>query len=1286
MSDVYTSSLNAINASLHSYTSKEDRDAANVYLEQLKTQEICMLTMLQILTTDHPSHNDSNRQLALSILNDWIKVWWNNITTENQLIIRDSILTLLRSVTGTNSGGFRNKLASILANIAERQYPQHWPTFLDDIVNLWSTSTITYIKEICILTLSYVIEDCVDGDFNTSLPTLRRQDILTGIKNSLSILLQVIYDFLSQCAVEVTVRPCNEATRLCVATLNLIGTFCSFAKSTELCCQGRDFTIIITQLLSTSTIQNEAVNVLYEITGQKLDTLQVQNLMQIIYNSPVSSLPQDEENSLTFQRVYAEAVYQLVSSNISCILDQRLVATAGWTDFLGQYFSLMSKLLDQPSRRLAADVISSWVRILKDPAVNQLSWVQELIPFLLRTYMGKTRRLVWDVENECPCNAQEENQADEFDEYSEYTEFRNNFNNQLRSLTDVITDKFPTIAAQFITEQVVVVINSSTDMAAQSQSLGTSPADSLVIRQWETVLVVFGNVCAKLSASDHSNSNSNEMSAAWASVTHAIEAIIQWNVRECNPDPSLCSLLSCQIIKSIVDSAPILRKSSIHLQAALTTLTNIFTSWPQGDTFYIKRMHAASAAIAQLSDLCIDEIFQNIEMATSLVKQLIAWVSSPEVSSDDACSFREALVVLSEKFPESGGRSNILQAALGTLVEDLNTHSTQMFSNPQTLLETIYAEATTNPRTQNTLASLNHSLGSIMLASKRISPPMFPLDVWTHGNTVTSSDLETLLPFTVVWQGILPLLLTISRTLHGVWDPTFRSNVSQTPMGPMYVPSKDLLMQHVLGTAKKDSSTSYGNTGGKNVPELIATDLTVCRQQLYHLLGQACVHKTFYVWSQRQIFLNELPSLVLTMENHHVSMLMSRFVEPFVLNAPPCCYQEVGNFLQVFLSDVLMRLGVAWGPEVSSTGTGGTFEQTVYHSCSIPIFTGTGSSYAGLSVEEIATARCGLVTEVTSAYSSLLAVMGCIRGYLAATTPTPGSANTNANAVPSPIDNKKKTAAALKSTKGGKKNTKHKLPEEFIGPPSIGKKSNQSTEATRQAQKEARRKALKELIMGDINPGLTKSYVLSIVSLLCLPDANACRTSVALSRSLAMQAHTDTRLLSVVGKDCFSAVFSVLVKQEAWSTDLSWDLIDFIQDIYCSIVLGLESDTDRQPLTASPAQQHAAGLVLNVLQQAGVSNEAVNALDVQLNRTKSSKRRREYFKDFLTSLITSLNIPSVTDGTGDAAAGSIFKKNIPKILDIRQRLVKKASTKNKTNIMSTDAHFSLANLFDDDDL
>ena len=74
---MYHDSVGAMRASLSSSTSKENRSLVDAYLSRLKEDRQCLEIMMHVLTVESENHDDFIRMMSLTILNDWLKIWWN---------------------------------------------------------------------------------------------------------------------------------------------------------------------------------------------------------------------------------------------------------------------------------------------------------------------------------------------------------------------------------------------------------------------------------------------------------------------------------------------------------------------------------------------------------------------------------------------------------------------------------------------------------------------------------------------------------------------------------------------------------------------------------------------------------------------------------------------------------------------------------------------------------------------------------------------------------------------------------------------------------------------------------------------------------------------------------------------------------------------------------------------------------------------------------------------------------------------------------------------------------
>jgi hypothetical protein len=202
--EVYRFTLEALNGSLSSHISKVNREQCERFLQDLKQQETCMSVVSRILAEDDSVCNQFIKLLALTILNDWIKLWWNKVPEGTKLSIKQLSLDLLNSSLAlSDSGAMRMKIAVILSNVAERVFPQYWSTFIQEMTSLWQSSPFGR-QDVILKALEIVVVDSIDADFNSVLPTLRRQEIVTGLVEAQSLLYETSFGYLQYCFQEYT--------------------------------------------------------------------------------------------------------------------------------------------------------------------------------------------------------------------------------------------------------------------------------------------------------------------------------------------------------------------------------------------------------------------------------------------------------------------------------------------------------------------------------------------------------------------------------------------------------------------------------------------------------------------------------------------------------------------------------------------------------------------------------------------------------------------------------------------------------------------------------------------------------------------------------------------------------------------------------------------------------------------------------------------------------------------------------------------------------------------------
>jgi hypothetical protein len=145
--------------------------------------------------------------LCLKIMEDWIFLRWNEIGRDEKLFIRSGVMKLLENQSIYEKlPAARTKLAKIIVEIAKRDFPQEWPTFLEEIIQHWAQDVLpkskvspppplspSDVSQICLMVFQFLSEDAIDPDFNSSLPSKRKEEIIGGMQSALPALLSFCY-------------------------------------------------------------------------------------------------------------------------------------------------------------------------------------------------------------------------------------------------------------------------------------------------------------------------------------------------------------------------------------------------------------------------------------------------------------------------------------------------------------------------------------------------------------------------------------------------------------------------------------------------------------------------------------------------------------------------------------------------------------------------------------------------------------------------------------------------------------------------------------------------------------------------------------------------------------------------------------------------------------------------------------------------------------------------------------------------------------------------------------
>lgn len=178
----------AVSSGFVNVNSANDRQQAFQVLEDFKAYEGHISVCIQWLHQERIVLENTDTTVpvklyALTMVDGFLQTSYSKLSESERLALRHAVLTAARQVAPSpivNEGRILgNKLASLLAALMVRDFPQRWTTFFVDVFSsmqqggLWCNEPGDGVHrmgvKICLECLRLVTEDTTDSDFNAKV-------------------------------------------------------------------------------------------------------------------------------------------------------------------------------------------------------------------------------------------------------------------------------------------------------------------------------------------------------------------------------------------------------------------------------------------------------------------------------------------------------------------------------------------------------------------------------------------------------------------------------------------------------------------------------------------------------------------------------------------------------------------------------------------------------------------------------------------------------------------------------------------------------------------------------------------------------------------------------------------------------------------------------------------------------------------------------------------------------------------------------------------------------------
>jgi hypothetical protein len=373
-------------------STRDQRVFSQNYLEELKKNKESFSTLGRIILAQEL--DESVRLLALSVFHDWIRRWWNSFSLDIHLQIREIFSSLLMQASLKEySGNLCSKISSILAEIAERSFPQHWTTMMNDFSGIWTQNQCS-APEIILKTLTFLYIDCTDSEFTNQLTSTRRTEILSGLKLFQEDLLTQCFGYFngnldiclrnpsssnalpsnnptssfsmssltSASSTSVSTSMTNANQKAIILTLNLLEAMTSVVEANDYLLSSHNFLFLLLQSLTLPLIQLECLNLIQMIFKKKFHKENVQFIITLLSSEKSISFPTDRTDFLLFIRNYSVIITKFISLNIEEILELIQEKPTNVVS-IQKILAELNSCLETDSRKLIGEIIVDFTKV-----------------------------------------------------------------------------------------------------------------------------------------------------------------------------------------------------------------------------------------------------------------------------------------------------------------------------------------------------------------------------------------------------------------------------------------------------------------------------------------------------------------------------------------------------------------------------------------------------------------------------------------------------------------------------------------------------------------------------------------------------------------------------------------------------------------------------------------------------------------------------------------------------------------------------------------------------------
>lgn len=916
-SDIIPSLISSIETVMNPVSNSEARNSAQKILEDFKeTSPLCVQCGMQMSQTVYDPYV---RHFGLQLIEHSIKFKWNSFSQEQKEELKKSLLNIIAQGTLGILKEFvyiKDAIARVVTEIIKREWPQLWPTLLNELYVLCQMGPTQ--TDLVLRIYHRLAEDVAVFQ---NLPTQRRREVYQGLTANMADLFELFIallkqnsSLLNQSTVNTDPSEIRAKSQVSQAVLKTLTGYLDWVVMSHIFLRNGELLQMLCLLLSNTDLQLFAAECLLVIVSRKgkveertpLLVLFSEDAMSLIWNAAIAA---DHESKDEYYYLFLKRLCQVLIE-----LGKQLCALWGHVPEVGQpetfnkYLESVICFTRHPGQMISSYTLSLWCSLLQHTVISQNAVLMSFIPRLFDTASKTLYKVGYPTQYNSPsCDYSRL----EFDSDEEFNLFFTKYRTEWTNVFRLATILNPNVAFQFANQWLQSVLSKPIDTGkATEKNHCTLSSPSFL--EWDAASVCLESVMSRMFIAKAENKPEPHQGVSLLNRVLSFEA---------NDPLVLSALLSC-----ISALFPYLSQTPETLPVVLKKIFFAVTFTQDGQTKSTRsravknvRLHACSILVKickQYTELIFpvfDQLYNHIRDIGSDNEQL---------SQMEKCILMESLILVSNQFCNFDRQSTFIDEMLKP-AKDLwiSQEFKEAFWSTEKFMSYVgLDQAPVEPSSADT-CGINRShisccINIILAVMKRSKWPDTPQEASNGGFTLCTLPDGTIVyrnPATSHVSLLLENLLLLMKSMNILYHPDYLQR-----RHPEFAKSYDLNEVEkltILGIPPPCVDMTQSVDSKKPVDRM-QNFLTTTHDNSYHILGNAgqCLGYEFYrVPNLSQLLLDTVFTNLQYLPDYRTKIMIRVFVKPYVQHCPKDCYQiAVIPVLEFLCPTIYQILSTKW--------------------------------------------------------------------------------------------------------------------------------------------------------------------------------------------------------------------------------------------------------------------------------------------------------------------------------------------------------------------------------------